>query len=174
MRTYCAVLVSIWMLGCSQAFANGSQWQIKVTDQHTYLTVVVTDFKGVNGTMTGLFNVEADPGKGCIHGVELALLHGDGYGNPLGKVSPPKTTPLYLEVDGRVLPVGDTYWIKYDNGFSALAAVGDEVVDAVRGGTEAIVQMTPGTPKFAFTISGADQAIGTIDNDCRAAMQGGG
>ncbi len=136
--------------------------------------MVIAEFRGVNGTMTGFFNVEADPGKGCIYGVELALLHGDGYGNTLGKVSPPKTTPLYLEVDGRVLPVGETYWIKYDNGFSALAAVGDGVVNAVRGGTEAVVQMTPGSPKFVFTVSGADQAIGTIDSGYRAAMQRGG
>ena len=165
-----ALLVSVGALGCGQAVADDSQWQVRTSDQHTYIASIANNFQGAKGTILGILTIETDPAKACSRGLELALLHGSGYGNPLGKISPANTTPLCLEVDGRVIPVGDPYWIKYDNGYSAIAPVGDDVVAAMEGGQTARVMLTPGTAKLEFAIIGADRALDAVDARCRSAM----
>lgn len=171
---------TIWLLtagigltsagNCNYAAAANAPWLVRETNQHTYMAFVSADFPALNGTMTGILSVEEDPAKNCASGIELALLHGHGYGNPLGKVPPDKTAPLDVQIDGKPLSVDDTYWIKYDNGFSAIASINAAQLSAVANGKAAVAVMVPGSPRFEFDIAGADLAIDSISKQCNAAL----
>ncbi len=174
-RLPCALLLFLGGgLGHAQTLADDDHWQVRISERHAYRASITADFQGSKGTVIGILAVEAYPQARCRKMMELTLLHGGGYGKPEGKVAPAETTPLYMEVDGRVIPVGDTFWFKYDNGYSAAAVARDDLVDAIKNGRTVHVMLTPGTPKFEFAIAGADHALGAIDARCQAATTGDG
>jgi hypothetical protein len=157
------------LVGTAGASARAQKgfWTIQVSDDGTIVAGIAMDHPGASGTtVVTLMNVGFGPKSGCQPEIGIAMLKGDGYGTPVGKISPPHTEPVNLTVDQQRVSTQAPFLVKYDNGLEVVFAADQKVLGALAAGTTATVQIVPGTPRFEFPITGAGGAIAEARKRC--------
>ncbi len=156
----------------SAAVAQESAWRVSMSDDGTVVASVSMMHTGMNGeTLSTVLNVGFDRKTQCKT-VEfgVAALRGSGYGDPIGRLSPPRTEPIDLDVDGRSVETPLPYLVKYDNGFEAIFVAGPDVIHSISTGRVAIAQIVPGSPRFEFPIYGGSDAISEAQQRCMSGI----
>jgi hypothetical protein len=171
MRVVPVLGVFMLMIG-SAACAQGTPWRIQNSDDETVTATVATAQTGRAGDLISTLLTLGFNKKTQCRQMEfgIAALQGSGYGEPIGKISPPRTEPISLDVDGRSIDTPLPFLVKYDNGYEAVFAATDEVTEAIMYGKVAIIQIVSGTPRFEFPISGAGVAIAEAQRKCLSSM----
>lgn len=161
------MLASLVATASVSARAQKSLWDIQVSDDGTVVASIAMDHPGASGTaIVTLINVGFGPKGGCQPEIGIAMLKGEGYGKPIGKISPPHTEPVKLTVDQKPVPTQAPFLVKYDNGLEVVFPADRQVLDALATGTTATVQIVSGTPRFEFPITGAGNAIAEARKRC--------
>lgn len=112
-------------------------------------------------------NVGFAPKDGCQAELGIAMLKGNGYGTPVGRLSPPHTEPISFAVDKIPITTPAPFVVKYDNGLEAVFSADQSIMQAIANGTTATAQLVPGTPRVEFPISGARTAFDEALHECQ-------
>ncbi|MGH7100196.1 MAG: hypothetical protein ACREE4_21475 [Stellaceae bacterium] len=166
-----AALAYLVMMANVSAQTKKSLWTVQASDDGTIVASIAMDHPGASGTtIVSLMNVGFGPRGGCQPEVGIAMLKGDGYGKPVGKISPPHTEPVNLMVDQKPVLTQAPFLVKYDNGLEVVFPASRQVLQALAAGITASVQIVSGTPKFEFPIAGAADAIADARKRCISAI----
>jgi hypothetical protein len=158
------------LLWSTAAVAQSSAWQVQRSDDGTVVASVGVDYPGGQGvTILGLLNVGFGTRDGCQPEIAVALLKGAHYGSAVGRISPPRTEPMSLVIDGMSVATPAPYLVKYDNGLEVLFPGDQRTVDALASGSTAVVQIVPGSPRLMFPIAGASDDMEEAQRECQAA-----
>lgn len=163
-----AVVVLVLLLATAGiAHSQSEQWKVQTADDETTVATIATDHLGRSGrTIVTLLNVGFAPNRECQPEIGIAMLEGSGYGKIIGKISPPRTEPIQLTVDDKLIATQQPFLVKYDNGLEVMFPADAALLGALTAGTTAIVQLVSGTPKFEFTLTGAGEAFAAARKRC--------
>ena len=160
------ILVSATTIFSTKAYAQDTLWKVQRSDDGTVVTTLALDHAIATGTLVSLMNVGFAPKNGCQPELGIALLKGNGYGTPVGRISPPHTEPVSLVVDNIPITTPAPFVVKYDNGLEAVFAASQSIMQSIANGTTATAQLVPGTPRVEFPISGARTAFAEALHEC--------
>lgn len=147
--------------------AQQSPWRVSTSDDGTVLAALAMDHPEVLGaTILTVMTIGFEPQAGCHAEVGVAVLKGREFGSPVGRISPPRTEPVSLTVDGSLIPTPAPFLVKYDNGWEAIFLADRKIFQALITGRTATVQIVSGTPKFEFPIAGAAVAVSAAQQQC--------
>jgi hypothetical protein len=158
----CAMTIFI-----TTAYGQDTLWKVQRSDDGTVVATVAIDHAIATGTLISLMNVGFDPKHGCQPKLGIAMLKGNGYGTPLGRLSPPHTEPISFSVDKVLISTPAPFVVKYDNGLEAVFSANQSIMQAIGNGTTASAQLVPGTPRVEFPISGAGSAFDEALHECQ-------
>jgi hypothetical protein len=163
---FAVMCVASWW---SAAQADPTFWKVQTSADRTVVASLILQHPNSQGKeRVTVLNIGFGPGGGCAPEVGMAVLKGDGYGNPVSKILPSQTKPIDFMIDDRSFSTPAPFIVEYDNGFEALFPANSAILAALSTGTIAVIQLTPSTPRFEFPISGAGDAISDAHGKCMA------
>lgn len=152
-----------------QSMANEDNWGIKKSNNGEFIAYTARDHRLQSGkTIVTLLNISFAP-PSCLPEFGFAILTGNSYGNAIGKISPDRTTPIFLQVDGISIKTPNPYLVKYDNGIEVIFHESQQFLNYIFSGSEAIIQIVPETPRFEFPLAGARAAVSKANELCSSA-----
>ena len=151
----------------AKIYAQDTLWRVQRSDDGTIVAIVALDHATATGTLASLMNVGFAPKNGCQPELGIAMLKGNGYGTPVGRISPPHTKPISLSVDKIPITTPAPFVVKYDNGLETVFAANESIMEAIANGTTATAQLVPDTPRLEFPISGARTAFNEALHECQ-------
>lgn len=158
--------VLVYLGAALNAYAQESLWRLQTSDDRTVTATIAMDHPTSGATIVTLLNVGFSPKTKCQAEVGIAMLKGSSYGNPVGRMSPPRTEPVSLMVDQTRVATPAPFLVKYDNGLEAVFPADQRIIQALIAGITATVQIVSGTPKFEFPIAGAGAIIAKAQRQC--------
>jgi hypothetical protein len=161
------IFVCAMTIFLATAYAQDSLWKVQRSDDGTVLATVAIDHAIATGTLISLMNVGFAPKGGCQPELGIAMLKGNGYGTPVGRLSPPHTEPISFAVDKTPITTPAPFVVKYNNGLEAVFSANQSIMQAIANGTMATAQLVPGTPRVEFPISGARTAFDEALHECQ-------
>ena len=164
------LIVAAALVWSTAALAQSSAWQVQRSDDGSVVASLGMEYPSSQGvTILGLLNVGFGARDRCQPEIGVALLKGRHYGSAVGRISPPRTEPISLVINGVEIPTPAPFLVKYDNGLEVLFPGDPRILEALLGGSTAVVQIVPGTPQLTFPIAGGGEAIAEADRECAAA-----
>lgn len=159
-----AISAVVVMDGC--AYAQSAPWQIQITDDQTVVASLAMDHPTSSGKVVTLLNIGFGTRNRCRAEIGIAMLRDGGYGDTVGKVSPPNTEPVSLTIDQITIRTPAPFFVKYQNGFEVLFPADQSMIDMLSNGSVAITQIVSDTPKLEFPLAGGRAAIAEAKQRC--------
>lgn len=150
---------------------SASPWVVDTSDDGTVVASLTLDHVNQrNPNIIAVLTVGFNAKNVCHGEIGTALLSGNGYGQPIGKVDSSKTDIMTMRIDSNSEWQVHPSLIKYENGWEALFNATDALLAQLRSGSFADSRIVPEFPTIEFPLSGAASAIGEAEATCLARM----
>jgi hypothetical protein len=170
--------VVAFLVGCAAfglapyAALAASPWVVNTSDDGTLVATLTLDHVSQrNPNIVAVFTIGFGTKNMCHGEIGTALLTGNGYGQPIGRVDASRTDVMRVRVDTNDEWQVHPFLMKYENGWEALFNATDALLAQLRSGSIAYSRITAEAPTIEFPLTGASSAIGEAQTTCHSRMR---